>query len=35
MNPVSAGFVGRAEDWIYSSARGYAENSGMLKLHYP
>jgi ABC-type transporter lipoprotein component MlaA len=35
MNPVSAGFVSRAEDWIYSSASGYSENSGLLKLHYP
>lgn len=35
MNPVSAGSVGRAEDWIYSSASGYSENNGLLKLHYP
>ena len=35
MNPVVAGFVNRAEDWIYSSADGYAKNKGLLKLHYP
>ena len=33
-NPVAAGFVKDPEDWIYSSAAGYADNTGLLKLHY-
>lgn len=32
-NPVKAGFVKNAEDWLYSSANGYSDNSGMIKLH--
>lgn len=35
MNPVAAGFVMYEEHWPYSSASGYAENNGLLKLHYP
>lgn len=33
-NPIVAGFVNKAEDWLYSSANGFAENRGMIKLHY-
>jgi len=33
-NPVTAGFVEKPEDWLYSSAKGYSDNSGMIKLHY-
>jgi putative transposase len=33
-NPVKAGFVDNPEDWKYSSAIGYSDNSGMIKLHY-
>ena len=31
-NPVVAGFVYEAEQWIYSSAKGYAKNDGIIKL---
>ena len=31
-NPVQAGFVSRPEDWLYSSARIYAGEGGMLPL---
>jgi putative transposase len=31
-NPVEAGFVDKAEDYLYSSARDYAEGKGMLKI---
>jgi REP element-mobilizing transposase RayT len=33
-NPVVAGFVNKPEDWLYSSANGFAENKGLIKLHY-
>lgn len=31
-NPVVAGFVFDPSDWIYSSARGYGQNDGLIKL---
>ena len=31
-NPVVSGFVEEVEHWIYSSAKGYADNNGLLKL---
>lgn len=31
-NPVVAGFVYEAEHWVYSSAKGYANNNGIIKL---
>jgi REP element-mobilizing transposase RayT len=31
-NPVAAGFVHLATDWVYSSARGYEKNNGQIKL---
>ena len=31
-NPVASGFVYEAENWIYSSAKGYAKNDGIIKL---
>jgi len=31
-NPVRAGLVARAEDWLYSSARNYAGMSGPLEI---
>lgn len=31
-NPIASGFVYEAEDWVYSSAKGYAQNNGLLKL---
>ena len=31
-NPVRQGFVSRAEDYLYSSARDYAGNSGILNV---
>ena len=31
-NPVQAGLVDRAENWVYSSARDYAGNSGLLHI---
>ncbi len=31
-NPVVSGFVDEAEHWIYSSAKGYADNNGLIKL---
>lgn len=34
LNPVKAGFVFNAEDWVYSSAIGYSNNSGMIELSY-
>ena len=33
-NPVVAGFVGREEDYIYSSASDYYDRKGMLELDY-
>ena len=33
-NPVRAGFVRRAEDYIYSSASNYAEMGGILDMSY-
>ncbi len=31
-NPVKAGLVLNADDWIYSSARNYNEDSGLIKI---
>ena len=31
-NPVVNGFVNEAEQWVYSSAKGYAKNDGIIKL---
>ena len=31
-NPVAAGFVLEANQWIYSSANGYEKNNGLIKL---
>ncbi|HUM45933.1 MAG TPA: transposase, partial [Chitinophagales bacterium] len=31
-NPVAVGFVNQPEDWIYSSARDYAGEKGLLKI---
>ncbi len=31
-NPVVSGFVYTAEQWVYSSAKDYAENKGIIKL---
>jgi putative transposase len=31
-NPVVAGYVSRPEDWIYSSARSYAGEQGLLPI---
>jgi REP element-mobilizing transposase RayT len=31
-NPVRAGFVDRAEDWLYSSARNYANEQGLIDI---
>lgn len=31
-NPVVSGFVYEAEQWIYSSAKGYTKNDGIIKL---
>jgi putative transposase len=31
-NPVVAGFVYEAQHWVYSSAKGYANNNGIIKL---
>ncbi len=31
-NPVVIGFVYEPEQWVYSSAKGYAKNDGMIKL---
>ena len=31
-NPVEVGFVCKAEDYIYSSARDYAGKKGLLKI---
>ncbi len=33
-NPVRAGYVGRAQDWIYSSASNYAGLGGILKVEF-
>jgi len=33
-NPVEAGFVYMAEDWVWSSARQYAGESGDIQLTY-
>lgn len=32
-NPVEAGFVTNPIDWKYSSARNYAEDETILKIH--
>ena len=32
-NPVKAGFVGKPEDWIYSSAIDYAGGKGLLQIY--
>jgi putative transposase len=34
-NPVEAGFVSQAEDWLYSSARDYAGGTGILDCMIP
>jgi hypothetical protein len=31
-NPVVSGFVYEPEQWIYSSAKGYAKNDGVVRL---
>ena len=31
-NPVVSGFVYEAEQWVYSSAKHYAKNDGIIKL---
>lgn len=31
-NPVKAGFVSRPEDWLYSSARDYCGENGLLEI---
>jgi hypothetical protein len=33
-NPVNAGFVSRAEDWIWSSARQYQGELGILNVDF-
>ena len=33
-NPVVSGFVVKAEDWLYSSARNYASLSSVLEIKY-
>lgn len=33
LNPVKAGFVFNAEDWLYSSAADYAGNKGFLDIY--
>jgi putative transposase len=33
-NPVVSGFVAKAEDWLYSSARNYANLSSVLEIMY-
>ena len=33
-NPVEAGIVERAEDFLYSSARDYAEIKGLLEIEF-
>jgi len=34
MNPVEAGFVGKAEDWRYSSSRDYSGFKGLLEIDF-
>ena len=31
-NPVAGGLVYEAEQWVYSSAKHYAKNDGIIKL---
>jgi putative transposase len=31
-NPVVSGFVFEASQWVYSSAKGYGDNTGLIKL---
>ncbi len=31
-NTVASGFVYEGEQWVYSSAKGYAKNDGIIKL---
>ena len=33
-NPVAGGFVYRAEDWVWSSARQYEGEEGMIEIDY-
>jgi hypothetical protein len=33
-NPVRAGLVEKAEDWLYSSARNYAGLPGVLEIDF-
>jgi len=32
LNPVRAGFVAKAEDWIYSSQRNYLKMNSILEI---
>ena len=34
MNPVTAGFVSKPEDWKYSSARDFCGMKGLIELSY-
>ena len=34
MNPVEAGFVEKAEDYVYSSARDFYSRKGLIELCY-
>ena len=34
MNPVEAGFVEKAEDYLYSSARDFYGKKGLIELSY-
>ncbi len=34
MNPVVSGFVSKPEDWLYSSARNYANLPSVLDIHF-
>ena len=34
MNPVKAGFVENPEDYVYSSARDYAQLKGLIKIKF-
>ncbi|MFQ3576787.1 MAG: hypothetical protein SNJ77_10165 [Cytophagales bacterium] len=33
-NPVVSGFVSKAEDWLYNSARNYANKPSVLEIMY-
>jgi putative transposase len=32
LNPVAAGFVDEPENWVYSSAKGFEKNNGLIVL---